>query len=95
MPANSELIVVGNLSNASLKLSTTEFFMHNKRVRGFNFEQHMGQLEAETRRELMRIVEEDINAGGEYFGIRDCKEYPVEDWDQALKEKGRVLLRFH
>lgn len=94
MAANSELLVVGNLSNASLKLSTTEFFMHNKGVRGFNFEHHMNQLEPQRRKELMRIVEEDINSGGEYFGIRNCKEYRVEDWDQALKEKGRVLLRF-
>lgn len=81
MPVNSKLIVAGNMSNARLSISTTEFFMHNKRISGFCFERHMAALDSDRRRELMRIVEEDINADGEYFGIRDCKEFAFEQWD--------------
>ena len=95
MPPGAEMVVAGNMANASLSLATTELYMHAKRIQGFNFERHIASMDKERRRELMRIVEEDINAGGEYFGIRGCKEFEFEEWDQAVKEKGRVLLRFH
>jgi NADPH:quinone reductase-like Zn-dependent oxidoreductase len=95
MPANSEMIVVGNLSNERLKLSTTEFFMHNKRLRGFNFERFLTEeVSEERRRELLKIIEDDINSGGEYFGLKEFKEFRLEDWNKALQEKGRVLIDF-
>lgn len=85
MPANSEMIVLGNISNASLKLSTTEFFMHNKRIRGFNVISYIrDEMKDERRRDLMKIIEDDINSGGEYFGASIAKEFRLEDWNQAL-----------
>ena len=42
------------------------------------------EMKDERRRDLMKIIEGDINAGGEYFGASIAKEFRLEDWNQAL-----------
>ena len=94
------MILLGNLSNQCLKLNPTEFFMHNKRIRGFNLTDYVRrELSEERRKQLIGIIEEDINAGGEFFGAKIAKEFRfAEDWGKALEQveqlqdEGKVLL---
>lgn len=93
------MILLGNISNASLKLSTTEFFMHNKRIRGFNMPSYFRhELSEERRKQLFGIIQDDINEGGKYFGATIAKEFKFDEFNQALEsveqvmEKGKVLL---
>ena len=71
--------------------------MHNKKIRGFNLDSYIREeLTAERRRKLMDIIEEDINAGGRYFGAKIGKEFSLNDWrnavDQVEQFEGGVLL---
>ncbi len=87
MPPNSEMILMGNLSNASLTLSTTEFFMHNKRIRGFNLEDHLRDEISEERRHLFfKIVQDDFNHGGKIFNCDVAKQYRFEEYGKAIDE---------
>jgi len=93
------MILLGNLSNADLKICTSDFFMSNKRIRGFNLVYYLrDEVSEERRRQIYKIVEDDINAGGEYFGAKIAKEFKLEDYSQALdqveqlQDEGKVLL---
>ena len=99
MRPGSEMILLGNLSNACLKLSTTEFFMHNKRLRGFNLQSYFrDELSADRRKQLFQIIQDDINAGGEYFGAAIAREFKFDEFNKALDtveqvmDRGKVLL---
>lgn len=100
MPASSEMILLGNLSNKNLNLNATEFFMHNKRIRGFNLTDYVRcELSEERRKQLIGIIQEDISAGGKFFGAKVAKEFRfAEDWSKALDQverlqnQGKVLL---
>lgn len=50
MPPNSEMILLGSLANENLKICTTELFMHNKRIRGFNLERYIEDEVTDDRR---------------------------------------------
>lgn len=99
MPANSEMILLANLSNQHLKINPTEFFMHNKRIRGFNLNDFIRyEMSEDRRKQLLGYILDDINSGGEYFGAKIAKEFKFEEWDKALdqveklQDQGKVLL---
>ena len=90
---------MGNLAGADLKLCTTEFFMHNKRIRGFNLENYVAkELSDENRRHYFKIIQDDINSGGEIFGTTVAKEFRLDEWNKAIDSveecmhEGKVLL---
>jgi hypothetical protein len=41
MPDGSEMIALGNITCSNLNLETTEFYMHSKKVMGFNLIKYM------------------------------------------------------
>ena len=87
MPANSEMVFLGNLSKDEyLKFNATEFFLHNKKLRGFNLEEYMKEELSEMRRiEFFKILAEDFKSGGKYFGDNNIvKEFKLEQWQTAL-----------
>jgi NADPH:quinone reductase-like Zn-dependent oxidoreductase len=100
MPAYSVMILLGDLANQKLRLNTTEFFMHNKLIRGFNLEHYVREeLTEERRKFFFKIIQEDINSGGEFFGNKNiAKEFKLSEWQNAfdqveqLSQKGRILL---
>jgi hypothetical protein len=47
------MILLGNFKGADLKISTKEFYMHNKRIRGFNLIDYFSEeLDDERRKNL-------------------------------------------
>ena len=44
------MILLGNVEGADLKISTKEFYMHNKRIRGFNLPDYVSEELDEERR---------------------------------------------
>ena len=47
------MILFGNVEGADLKISTKEFFMHNKRIRGFNLPDYVSEELDEERRKVL------------------------------------------
>lgn len=104
MPPNSELVVLGNLSNAELRLPTSEFFMHNKLIRGFNLETYIrDEVSDDRRKEMFRIIQDDFNKNeGRIFAATIAQEFRMlggeAEWNKAiesvekLQDKGKVLL---
>lgn len=74
--------------------------MHNKLIRGFNLEHYVREELTEERRKFFyKIIQDDINSGGEFFGVKKiAREFRLEDWQSALEqfdklqEKGRIVL---
>ena len=102
MPMCSEMILLGNLSNESLKLNATEFFMHSKRIRGFNLEDYFyRELPEDRRKHFVEIIQDDFNKNsGELFGkVSIAKELKFDEWQQALQmveslqDQGKILLK--
>ena len=53
MPKNSHMILLGNVEGADLKIPTKEFYLHNKRIRGFNLITYFAEeLDEERRKQL-------------------------------------------
>lgn len=70
MPERSEIILLGNLSNEDVKFNTTEFFMHEKKICGFNLDIYMREkLDENKRKDFMKFIQDDINSGGKYFNV--------------------------
>jgi len=79
MPSKSEMILVGNLASQDMKLCTTEFFMHNKKICGFNLERYLiEEINDDRRNEFKKLVQDDINAGGKLFGTTIAKEMSLD-----------------
>ena len=102
MPAFSVMILLGDLANQKLRLNTTEFYMHNKLIRGFNLDHYFREeLTEERRKFFFKIIQDDINSGGEFFGNKNISgQYKLNEWQNALDEveklqykgKGRIIL---
>jgi NADPH:quinone reductase-like Zn-dependent oxidoreductase len=100
MPAYSVMILLGDLANKKLSINATEFFMHNKLIRGFNLEHYFREeLTEDRRKQFYQIIQEDINEGGEYFGNKNiAREFKLDEWKTAidqveqLQDKGRIVL---
>lgn len=93
------MLLAGNVEGADLKISSKEFYMHNKKIRGFDFESYvMFEVDDERRKHLFEIIQDDINSGGEYFGSEIAQEFKLDEWQQALnsvenvQEGKRILL---
>lgn len=93
MPSQSEMILVGNLSSQDMSLCTTEFFIHNKRIRGFNLEDYLRDEVSDdnrifnftyNRKRFFQIIQDDINSGGKIFGATIAKEMNLDQWNEAL-----------
>ncbi len=53
MPPGSHLLLAGNVEGADLKISSKEFYMHNKKIRGFDLESYVrDELDEERRKHL-------------------------------------------
>ena len=99
MPRGSHMLLAGNVEGADLKILSKEFYMHNKKIRGFDFESYvMFEVDDERRKHLFEIIQDDINSGGEYFGSEIAQEFKLDEWQQALnsvenvQEGKRILL---
>jgi len=100
MPPYSVMILLGDLANKKLSINATEFFMHNKLIRGFNMEHYWREELAEDRRKhFYQIIQDDINSGGEFFGNKNiAREFKLEEWKTAIDQvkplevKGRIIL---
>ena len=92
------MILLGNVEGADLKIPSKEFYLHNKRIRGFNLLDYVTEeLDDERRKQLFSIIEEDINSGGKYFGSDVGKIFKFNEWQQALNsvenlEEGKRIL---
>jgi hypothetical protein len=54
MPSNSHMILIGNVEGEDMKLNSKEFYMHNKRIRGFNLHSYVQEeLEEDRRKHLI------------------------------------------
>ena len=79
MPRGSHMLLAGNVEGADLKISSTEFVMHNKKIRGFDLESYVrDELDEEGRKHLFKIIQDDINSGGEYFGSEIGQEFKLD-----------------
>ena len=86
MPECSEMILMGNLSNEDLKLSTTEFFLNNKRIIGFNILRYASEeLSDDRRKEFFKWIQDDINSGGKIFGAKIAREMNLDEWNKAIE----------
>ena len=53
MPRGSNMLLAGNVEGVDLKISSKEFYMHNKKIRGFDFESYvMYELDEERIKHL-------------------------------------------
>jgi hypothetical protein len=83
-----------------MKLNTTEFFVHNKKIWGFNLESYLREeLSDDRRREFMKCIQDDINSGGKLFGAKVAREMELQEWNKAIEQvdqvcqEGKILLR--
>jgi hypothetical protein len=99
LPANSNMVLIGNIEGDDMKINSKEFYLHNKRIRGFNLHQYLTEeMDKERWQHLLQIIRDDINSGGEYFGSEIGQEFKLDQWQQALNsvdnltEGKRILL---
>lgn len=85
MPDKSEMLAVGNVSSSSINLSTTDFFMHSKKISGFNLIKYMREdLSTDKKKQFFKFIQDDINSGGKMFSTMIAKEMKLEEWSKAL-----------
>ena len=100
LPAKSEMIILGNLTEEELKIPAQNFFFESKRIRGFFLERYLREeLDEETQHKFFHRIAEDMKSGGNVFGTNVAKEMKLEEWDTALKQiddknlQGKIILR--
>jgi len=77
MPAESEMLIIGNLSHAPLVLNSGDIIFSAKVTRGFILHRWWAKLSEEDRKSWTNVVTEDFKAGAPVFGTHILKEITI------------------
>lgn len=99
MPANSEFVIIGNLTMANLDLNTTDVLFHNKTLRSYLMMHEMAVLPQQEKDRIFKIISDDLRDGGKIFGSKIVKEIELENYEEGfniqnqLATDGKILLK--
>jgi len=95
MPENTQIVAFDQLSGKPLPQSITS----SARYSFFNAGVWIKDLSKEDREFYSNLIRYDLTKGGEIFGSKIVKEYPLSEWKKAFDEcesvasSGKILLR--
>lgn len=79
------MLILGSLTKQDLVIPASVFYFQSKCIRGFFLERFVTEeLSQAEYRDFIRLIAEDLSAGGAVFGTKVAKEMRLEEWSQAL-----------
>lgn len=99
MPNFSTMYVYGNLSGEAIQYDATNLIFKGHNISNFFVWNWINTLTPEEKSHWFGTIVEDINAGGELFGTKISKKFPLAEFQEAMSHakehgsKGKVLLK--
>ena len=98
MPKFSTMYVYGNLSGESIHYDATNLIFKCHNISHFFIMSWIQNLTAEEKSHWFGMIVDDIKEGGEVFGSKIAKKFPIEEFEAAMRyandhgSEGKVIL---
>jgi NADPH:quinone reductase len=99
MPNNSTMYVYGNLSGEPIYYDATNLIFKGHNISHFFVWAWINNLSAEDKSKWFGCIVDDINSGGEIFGTKISKSFPLSEFEEGMRyakehaSEGKVILK--
>ena len=99
MPNFSTMYVYGNLSGEAIQYEATNLIFKGHNISNFFIVAWINSLSEEEKSNWFGQIVDDINSGGETFGTKISKKFPINDYNEAMEyakehaSEGKVILK--
>lgn len=85
LPANSDLILIGNLTHSDLVVKTSNVLFSGKVIRPYLLLHELVKMTQEHKDRHFKIVSDDLRDGGKIFGSKIVQEITLDNYEEGFK----------
>jgi len=90
MPQGSSCVISGSLTTDPFIIDNVDILFNNKHIGGLFLPGWLLAMTEAERKATLKIVADDLDAGGALFATEIFKILPFEEYEKAITERGLV-----